>query len=116
MWFYTTSGCRKSPAFAFALIDLRQALLAKSREFALPAHRLGSRNPVVLIVDGEGGVPSQPNIAAASIGQRKPETAHFRIDLFDFCFFRPERRIFRGSRLNARDREVLGIHPNSAPI
>ena len=59
---------------------------------------------------------SQPDLAAASVGQGKPEIAHLRIDLFDLCFFRPERRVFRGSGLNPDHGEVFGIDPDSAAV
>src|ERR1700686_3123163 len=59
---------------------------------------------------------SQPDIAAASVGKGKPEVAHFRVHLFDFCFFCPKRRILCGRGLKAHHGEVFGIHPNSAAV
>ena len=49
---------------------------------------------VLLVVNGEISAASQANSAGASIGNAKPEIAYFQIDLFDFSFFRPERRVF----------------------
>jgi len=62
--------------------------------------RSGSRNLVVLVVNGEIGMASQSNRAAASIGSGKPEIPYLGIGLFDPSFFRPEGRVFRGHSLN----------------
>src|SRR5579864_120217 len=78
--------------------------------------RSGVRDLVVLVLDCERGVASQPDLAAASVEHGKPEIAHFPVDLFDLRVFRPERGIFRGRGLNAHHREVPRVHPNSTTI
>src|ERR1700686_3058229 len=59
---------------------------------------------------------SQPDIAAASVEERKPEVTHLRVDLFDFGFFCPKRRILCGGALKAHHGEIFSIHPNSAAV
>src|SRR5437899_10256949 len=91
--------------------------LSISCHLALRTQRRGRRDPIILILDAEGGTSSsQPDLAAAAIGRRKPEVTHFRVHLFHPGFLRPEGRIFRRHGLNAHHGEVLSIHPNSSAV
>jgi len=59
-------------------------------------------------------VTSQSNSTAASIKKGKPETAYFRILLFDLGFLCPKGKVLGWCRLNPNHGKVRGVHPNSA--
>src|ERR1700751_1927074 len=76
----------------------------------------GISHAIVLVLDGQGGASSQPNLADRLIPGRKPEGLDLLVFVMNFALLRPERRVLGRFTFNAGDGEIGSVHPYLATI
>src|SRR5580698_6767209 len=76
----------------------------------------GRSHVIVLVLDGQGGASSQPDVTHRFIPRRQPEGSDLFIFVMNFTLLRPERRILDRFGFEMSDGEIGSIHPHGASI